>query len=94
MTEKERGKDELVLDLTSPEDEDWMRVSQEGIVDLALSLPPGTDLMAYFREHPETPMAKAVLSGKLQIPDDLPKSAIGYSERFQQENLRKLRGEQ
>jgi hypothetical protein len=90
--EQQPGKERLVLDLTEPEDEDWMRVSQEGLVDLALSLPPGTDLMAYLREHPEMPVAKAVLSGQLEIPDDLPESAIGYSERVTQENLRRLRG--
>jgi hypothetical protein len=93
MSEKQPGKERLVLDLTDPEDEDWMRVSEDGLVDLALSLPPGTDLMAYFREHPSTPMAKAVLSGRLKIPADLPASAIGYSQRVNQANLKRLRGQ-
>lgn len=53
---------ELVVDLTDPEDEDWLRVSEAGLVDLAISLPPGTDLMAFFRKHPETPMAKAQIA--------------------------------
>jgi len=91
MSEKEPGKKRLVLDLTAPEDEDWMRVSEEGLVDLALSLPPGTDLMSYLREHPEMPMAKAVLSGRLKIPEQLPPSAIGYSQRASEEMLRRLR---
>jgi hypothetical protein len=93
MTEKEPAKGRLRLDLTDPEDEDWMRVSEEGLIDLVLSLPPGTDLMDYFRANPEMPMAKAVLSGRLKIPERLPESAIGYSERVAQENLRILKGE-
>jgi hypothetical protein len=91
MNEKTSGTKRLVLDLTDPEDEDRMRVSPEGLVDLALSLPPGTDLMAYFREHPSTPMARAVLGGRLKIPADLPESTIGYSKRVTQRNLMRLR---
>jgi hypothetical protein len=93
MSEQEQTQGRLKLDLTDPEDEDWMRVSEEGLVDLALSLPPGTDLMAYLRAHPEMPMARAVLSGRLKVPERLPESAIGWSERVTQENLRRLRGE-
>jgi hypothetical protein len=40
MTEKEPARDRLRLDLTDPEDEDWMRVSEEGLIDLVFSLPP------------------------------------------------------
>lgn len=43
MAEPDPGT-KLVLDLTAPEDEDTMRVSEEGLADLALTLPPGTDL--------------------------------------------------
>lgn len=81
----------LVLDLTSTEDEDTMRVSEDGLVDLALSLPPGTDLAAYLHAHPDLPIAHAVLSGALRIPDHLPESAMGYSQRVNEENLRRLR---
>ena len=80
----------LALDLTDPEDEDTLRVSEEGLADLALSLPPGTDLAAYLRERPDLPMAQAVLSGKLRIPETLPQSAIGYSQRLDEENLPRL----
>lgn len=93
MTEKDPRQGRLKLDLTDPEDEDWMRVSEEGLIDLVLSLPPGTDVMEYFRAHPEMPIAKAVMSGRLKIPENLPESAIGWSERVNQENLRTLRGE-
>lgn len=81
---------QLALDLTATEDEDAMRVSEEGLVDLALSLPPGTDLTAYLRDHSDLPLAKAVRSGQIRIPDDLPESAIGYSQQLNEENLRRL----
>src|SRR2546422_461397 len=57
--------DEIVLDLTDPENDDWIKVSRAGLEDLALSLPPGTDLLAYLRERPDMPLARAVLSGEL-----------------------------
>ena len=68
---------EIVVDLTDPENDDWIKVSQAGLVDLALSLPPDTDLMTYLRERPDMPLSRAVLSGQLQIPADLPRSEIG-----------------
>lgn len=45
--------DDLVIDLTGPEEDDWIKLSPAALEDLALSLPPGTDLMGYLREHPE-----------------------------------------
>jgi hypothetical protein len=83
--------DEVVFDLTGVEESDWLKRSPEALVDLAISLPPGTDLRAYLERHPEMPLAKAVLSGELAIPDDLPASAIGDSERANAEALARLR---
>jgi hypothetical protein len=82
--------DEIVLDLTDPENDDWIKVSQAGLEDLALSLPPGTDLLAYLRERPDMPLARAVLNGELQIPDDLPQSSIGQEEQRLQELRQRL----
>jgi hypothetical protein len=82
--------DEIVLDLTDPENDDWIKVSQAGLEDLALSLPPGTDLLAYLQERPDMPLARAVLSGNLQIPDDLPRSSIGQEEQRLQELRQRL----
>lgn len=81
---------EIVIDLTDPENDDWIKVSQAGLVDLALSLPPDTDLLAYLRERPDMPLSRAVLSGELQIPDDLPRSEIGRGERELVELRRRL----
>lgn len=81
---------EIVIDLTDPENDDWIKVSQAGLVDLTLSLPPGTDLLAYLRERPDMPLSRAVLSGELQIPDDLPSSEIGRGEQQLEELRRRL----
>ena len=79
---------EIVIDLTDPENDDWIKLSQAGLEDLALSLPPGADLLAYLRERPEMPLARAVLSGELEIPADLQPSEIGRQDR-QLEALRR-----
>jgi len=83
--------DEVVFDLTGVEDSDWLKRSRLALEDLALSLPPGTDLRAYLEAHSETPLAQAVLSGELVIPDDLPESSIGDSPRRNRELLDRLR---
>jgi hypothetical protein len=83
--------DEVVFDLTGVEESDWLKRSRHGLEDLALSLPPGTDLRAYLEEHSETPLAKAVLSGELEIPDDLPISSIGDTPRRNRELLERLK---
>jgi hypothetical protein len=82
--------DEVVFDLTGVEDSDWLKRSRLALEDLAISLPPGTDLREYLEGHPEMPLAKAVLSGELEIPDDLPASAIGDRQRFHQELIERL----
>jgi hypothetical protein len=82
--------DEVVFDLTGVEESDWLKRSRLALEDLAISLPPGTDIRAYLAEHPETPLAQAVLSGELEIPDDLPASAIGETPRRQQELIERL----
>jgi hypothetical protein len=83
--------DGVVFDLTGVEESDWLKRSRHALEDLALSLPPGTDLRAYLEERPEMPLAQAVLSGELAIPDDLPPSAIGDSLREDQELLERLK---
>jgi hypothetical protein len=83
--------DELEFDLTGLEESDWLKRSRLALEDLAISLPPGTDLRAYLEARPETPLAKAVLSGELAIPDDLPESAIGDSLRRDAELLERLK---
>lgn len=92
MKEYARGvSDEVVFDLTGVEESDWLKRSRLALEDLAISLPPGTDLRAYLEARPETPLAKAVLSGELPIPDDLPESAIGDSPRRDAELLERLK---
>jgi hypothetical protein len=81
---------ELVFDLTGIEESDWLKRSPLALEDLALSLPPGTDLRTYLEEHPDMPLARAVLSGELAIPDDLPESAIGATPRLHRELLERL----
>jgi hypothetical protein len=83
--------DDVVFDLTGVEDSDWLKRSPAALEDLALSLPPGTDLRAYLEEHPDMPLARAVLSGELAIPDDLPISSIGDTPRRNRELLERLR---
>ncbi len=51
-----------MVDLTEVEESDWLKRSALALEDLALSLPPGTDLRAYLEERPEMPPAQAVLS--------------------------------
>jgi hypothetical protein len=82
--------DEVVFDLTGVEESDWLKRSRLALEDLAISLPPGTDLRAYLAKHPEMPLAKAVLSGELEIPDDLPASAIGDTPRRHREMIERL----
>jgi hypothetical protein len=84
-------EDEVVFDLTGVEESDWLKRSRHALEDLALSLPPETDLRAYLEEHPETPLARAVLSGELAIPDDLPVSSIGDTPRRNRELLKRLK---
>jgi hypothetical protein len=84
------SESEIVIDLTEPEDDDWLKLAPEALVDLALSLPPGTDLLDYLRQHPDAPLAKAVLSGKLALPENLPASAIGHSPRVLAQQLERL----
>lgn len=80
-----------VFDLTGVEASDWLKRSSLALEDLALSLPAGTDLRAHLEEHPDMPLAQAVLSGELAIPDDLPTSAIGATPRMHLELLERLR---
>jgi hypothetical protein len=82
---------EVVFDLTGVEESDWLKLSPHALVDLHLSLPPGTDLRAYLEAHPEMPLARAVLSGELAIPDDLPPSAIGDTPRRHREMIERLK---
>jgi hypothetical protein len=64
--------DEVVFDVTGLEESDWLKRSPHALADLALSLPPGTDLRAYLEAHRDMPVAQAVFSGELAIPDYLP----------------------
>ena len=82
--------DKVVFDLTGVEESDWLKRSPAALEDLALSLPPGTDLRAYLEQNPETPLAKAVISGELAIPNDPPASSIGDTPRRNRELLERL----